>query len=667
MKKSISLILAVLMLLTLLPVSLLANAADETQTTYLGDVNFNGMTDILDYVLTRRYASGSFKPSFDPYSVMDMDGDGTINYGDYYDIKSCLEGTVIEGAAPAGVVTTDSTEKLFDVVISAPESYKAGDRIYVTITIDNITAENGVEVFSMNLNYDNSALAFVECFSYYSSDYSSYYIYREISEDEVNIAVCDIESYPNNGEWCFELMFTALSDSDSTCDFSAKDRSVYGAVYNETEQNFTEFSGNVKLESGGFVFPYLGDINCNGKTEIIDYLYLKRYCFSTFTPEFPEDVMDANRDIAVDKKDYAMIKRVIFDTAIVAEAAPVGIMTTDDSSEKLFDIVINAPESYKKGDTVKVILTVDNITSENGIEVISMLFNYDTSVLSLETEVPADGMIEAIEVKNIDNHCRVVSEGVLNLAACTSDSSKRPENGEWVFTLEFTALADSVSEPDFSVSEESIYGASFIEEEQTFVEFSGGIKTARPLAEGAVVIAPVGDDTLDENTVITASEIEADFILTQLPEDSDKGSAVVYNISINPAPEGEIQLSIAVPEGMDGTKTRVWYIDNGALVDMEATYEDGYLVFTTNAFGSFAIAENARLCGDVDNSGEIDKMDYVMVKRHCFGTVELDTEQLAVANVNGDENVDKNDYLAIKRYCFGTAEISPVYVQGSVE
>ncbi len=414
---------------------------------------------------------------------------------------------------------------------------------------------------------------------------------------------------------------------------------------------------------------YLGDINGNGKTDIIDYLYLKRYCFSTFTPEisYNYDIMDMDKDGMVDKKDYLTIKRIILDIAVVDEAAPADIMTADDSSEKLFDIVVNAPESYKKGDTVKVILTVDNITSENGIEVISMLFNYDTSALSLETEFRSDVIIEAIEVKNIDNHCRVASEGVLNLAACTESSKARPENGEWVFTLEFTALADSDSEPDFSISEESIYGASFIEEEQTFVEFSGGIKKAHPLAEDAVVIAPVGDNTLDENTVISASEIEADFILTQLPEDANKGSAVVYDISISPAPEGEIQLSIAVPEGMDGTKTRVWYIDNGALVDMEATYENGYLVFTTNVFGSFAIAENARLYGDVDNSGEIDKMDYVMVKRHCFSTVELDAEQLAVANVNGDENVDKNDYLAIKRYCFGTADISPVYVQNSVE
>ncbi len=61
--------------------------------------------------------------------------------------------------------------------------------------------------------------------------------------------------------------------------------------------------------------------------------------------------------------------------------------------------------------------------------------------------------------------------------------------------------------------------------------------------------------------------------------------------------------------------------------------------------------------GDVNGDDEIDKNDYLLVKRYCFGTAELDETQRLAANVNGDGEIGKEDYLLIKRYCFGTASL----------
>ncbi|MBR5779520.1 MAG: hypothetical protein IKY21_02710, partial [Clostridia bacterium] len=51
------------------------------------------------------------------------------------------------GAAP--------TDAKVDYVIEAPESYEAGDEITVTVTVKNITAENGIHVAAFKLLYDN--------------------------------------------------------------------------------------------------------------------------------------------------------------------------------------------------------------------------------------------------------------------------------------------------------------------------------------------------------------------------------------------------------------------------------------------------------------------------------------------------------------------------------
>ena len=51
-----------------------------------------------------------------------------------------------------------SADAKVDYVIDAPESYEAGDEITVTVTVKNITAENGIHVAAFKLLYDNEKL-----------------------------------------------------------------------------------------------------------------------------------------------------------------------------------------------------------------------------------------------------------------------------------------------------------------------------------------------------------------------------------------------------------------------------------------------------------------------------------------------------------------------------
>ena len=58
--------------------------------------------------------------------------------------------------------------------------------------------------------------------------------------------------------------------------------------------------------------------------------------------------------------------------------------------------------------------------------------------------------------------------------------------------------------------------------------------------------------------------------------------------------------------------------------------------------------------GDVNDNGEIEKYDYIAVKRAVMNTLTLDETQQKAANVNLKDGVEKYDYILIKRHVMKT-------------
>ena len=81
-----------------------------------------------------------------------------------------------------------------------------------------------------------------------------------------------------------------------------------------------------------------------------------------------------------------------------------------------------------------------------------------------------------------------------------------------------------------------------------------------------------------------------------LPEGTPE-RALVYDFYFVQAgqrvqPNGNVIVSLPVPEGMDGEKCKVYYIDEeGQLTDMHAVFSEGFLVFTTTHFSYYAVVE----------------------------------------------------------------------------
>jgi hypothetical protein len=78
---------------------------------------------------------------------------------------------------------------------------------------------------------------------------------------------------------------------------------------------------------------------------------------------------------------------------------------------------------------------------------------------------------------------------------------------------------------------------------------------------------------------------------------ADVTGYVLYDITLQldgvaVQPESPVTVSIKVPDDLNGEKCSVFRLEtDGSLTDMQATYQDGYMVFTTDHFSLYAVAE----------------------------------------------------------------------------
>ena len=126
-------------------------------------------------------------------------------------------------------------------------------------------------------------------------------------------------------------------------------------------------------------------------------------------------------------------------------------------------------------------------------------------------------------------------------------------------------------------------------------------------------------------------------------------TAITYDITlmqngVEIQPAGTVTVKIPVPDGMDGNACRVYREEtDGTYTDMNAVYQDGYMVFTTDHFSVYVLtAENLQgTPGDVNADGKVDAVDARWVLQAAAGmrTLENDT----AADVNSDGKIDAVD------------------------
>ncbi len=127
-------------------------------------------------------------------------------------------------------------------------------------------------------------------------------------------------------------------------------------------------------------------------------------------------------------------------------------------------------------------------------------------------------------------------------------------------------------------------------------------------------------------------------------------NCVVYEISlvrdgIAVQPNGEVTVKIPVPDGMDGNACKVYRQEaDGSYTDMNAAYQDGYMVFTTDHFSQYVLTTetlSTTTLGDVNADGKVDAVDARWVLQAAAGMRTL--ENATAADVNGDGKIDAVD------------------------
>ena len=168
-----------------------------------------------------------------------------------------------------------------------------------------------------------------------------------------------------------------------------------------------------------------------------------------------------------------------------------------------------------------------------------------------------------------------------------------------------------------------------------------------------------------ENGTCTNIDESTELKVSQLKEGNDYdvvsksfGNFELYDLSFYKDDQkviidGTAIVRIPVKEGMDGSKCKVYYNDNGTFTDMGAVYKDGYMEFETNHFSQYVVAEiesSTFTLGDVNEDDKVDFLDAIVVLRHDAEIIQLTDNQMKAAEVNKDSKVDFLDAIMILRY-----------------
>lgn len=121
--------------------------------------------------------------------------------------------------------------------------------------------------------------------------------------------------------------------------------------------------------------------------------------------------------------------------------------------------------------------------------------------------------------------------------------------------------------------------------------------------------------------------------------------------------DGNCIVKIPVAKDMNIDNCKVYYLnDIGEYEDMNANYQDGFMVFNTSHFSKYIVSDsklNIAKLGDVNNDGEITYLDAVLVLQNDSGENKLSASQIKAADMNSDGVVNYNDAVLILKYDAG--------------
>lgn len=238
------------------------------------------------------------------------------------------------------------------------------------------------------------------------------------------------------------------------------------------------------------------------------------------------------------------------------------------NSDAKFDVNVNAPDTYKAGSSIAVVVSLDNIKVSSGISLVEFEFNFDSSKLTLTNpNNDPDSALTCVTKKpssgSWENLSAYKGNGLITVSLCTTDIGPAAKNnGDMTFTFNFNVNSDAEGDLGFYVKHSTVYGAVMLADFPYMEEYEGNgsydictkfveaaskpsdskPETSKTETSKPVTSAPVGSDSevegdddsdiSDESTVVSGDE-------------SDESATV----SDSSNESGE---KVSVPESSDG-------------------------------------------------------------------------------------------------------------------
>ena len=355
------------------------------------------------------------------------------------------------------------------------------------------------------------------------------------------------------------------------------------------------------------------------------------YTFRFAMPDGGKDLLDTKDELVLEIP-FTVIAAGSFDFTVASDDI---IAVANDNESTVYSgkgngiSVVAASEAQKIG----IEITGEDVAHEKGkymLEIEALNLGDTSGIVALEFDVAYDKTVFSPTVKTNENEeMNIFMQDMPGdwEQICSFDAVKGK------YTLRFAAKnAESLTEAD-------------------------------TLKSGEKMVFAIPFDIIGNEGDVASFTVEASSVIgLNCSNGILSGNGSSKSVSIEKAPVGTIpeDLGYIVKDGY------LMYVnEKTAVSDLLSPLGSA---FSINSKGDFiatgdkltdgnAIDLTVIVLGELNGSGDIEKYDYILVKRFCMKTLALNDAQLIAADATRDGKVDRYDYILVKRHCLGTFTI----------
>ncbi|MBE6692463.1 MAG: hypothetical protein E7586_03920 [Ruminococcaceae bacterium] len=287
--------------------------------------------------------------------------------------------SAVVSAAADSVLGDKNASPAFTMDITAPKNYVAGQKITVTVTVNNITPKTGLQHVSGGLYFNTDVLGFdFEMRENKKLDGAMTPLYEW--EDFTKLAI------DSNGKWYISIEAVTAGREDT-----ATGKYVFSNLKSDGKLVF-KINFLAKKDASGDALVYIPHSTVKGGFFAPDTFKHTAYVGNGSKLSIPKGTSGDTYE-EPDKDSQEPSKVPAKPSGILAPSCDAANLGTENESPA-FTLDVTAPKNYVAGQKVTVAVTVNNIKAETGLQHVCGHLYFDTDVLGFDFELRKDKKLE---------------------------------------------------------------------------------------------------------------------------------------------------------------------------------------------------------------------------------------------------------------------------------